>query len=142
MGDGRADLLAAAKTWNRAEETVEEANARIHDGADDLEKRASILAETVCNHFPIDVPPGARIMEVGSGTGYIMEGVNSYLVVRGRAPSVIEGLDIAEHMLAKARRRLGNDPPYAYTHYDGVTIPRPAGVYDLIYSVAALQHVP
>jgi ubiquinone/menaquinone biosynthesis C-methylase UbiE len=81
-------------------------------------------------------------MEVGSGTGYIMEGVNSYLVVRGRAASVIEGIDIAEHMLAKARRGLGNNPPYAYTNYDGVTIPRPAGVYNLIYSVAALQNVP
>jgi ubiquinone/menaquinone biosynthesis C-methylase UbiE len=52
------------------------------------------------------------------------------------------GLDIAPNMLAKARAHLGEQAPYAYLLYDGVNVPLEDQSLDLIYSVAALQHVP
>src|SRR5579872_2266469 len=139
-----SDIQLAAKTWNKEFETIEEANRRIHDRVplDQLDRRADGYAFKVCGLFPIQIPAGAKILEIGSGTGYVMEGVNRYLSAHGVPPGQIDGLDIAEHMLAKARARIGSDKVYNFLHYDGLTIPRPDQSYDLIYSVAALQHVP
>jgi SAM-dependent methyltransferase len=136
----------AAQTWNR-QETLDETNARIHDGADGDEALARRGSSYVNNllfaNFPVAVPSlGADILEVGSGVGWIMQAMNGYLSDCGRAPKRIIGLDIAPNMSAKARQRLGEQPPYQYMIYDGITVPLSNASLDLIYSVACLQHIP
>lgn len=136
----------AAQIWDRIE-SLEETNARIHDGACGtaaLTARAQFYVEKLLfDSFPIAVPLGnADILEIGSGVGWIMQAMNHYLSDHGRRPRRIIGLDIAPNMLAKARQRLGTIPPYDYILYDGIHVPLPDETVDLIYSVAALQHVP
>jgi O-antigen biosynthesis protein len=142
---GMKDLQAAAATWNDPNESLESVNARIHDGVpvDQLEARADRYVQQIFSHFPyVGVPSQARCVEVGSGTGFIMQAMARALADRALAPQSIIGLDIAEHMLARARQRLGSRPPFEFLHYDGINVPLPDQSIDLIYSVAALQHVP
>lgn len=141
----RTDQLAA-QTWDRIE-SLEDTNSRIHDGAAGeaaLQERADrYVASLLFGSFPGAAPQtGADILEIGSGVGWIMQAMNGYLTARGRAPRLIVGLDIAANMLAKARARLGDRRPFEFLHYDGITVPLADDSLDLIYSVAALQHVP
>lgn len=138
-------LTAAAATWNDPNESMESVNARIHDGvqADKLEQRADTYVSTMFELFPyIRLPRKPVCLEIGSGTGYVMEALNRELRRQANPPASISGLDIAENMLAKAKSRLGGKGPFRFLHYDGMTIPLPDASVDFIYRVAALQHVP
>ena len=140
-----SELLAAAATWNNPDESLESVNARIHDGVpvDQLPARADRYVAEIFSQFPyVQVPSQGRCLEVGSGTGFIMEAVARALAERSVTPQAIIGLDIAEHMLARAQQRLGSRPPFEFLHYDGLNVPLPDDSLDLIYSVASLQHVP
>ena len=138
-------LVAAAKTWNNPNESMESVNARIHDGVPEgkLEQRADTYVSTMFELFPyIRLPRKPVCLEIGSGTGYVMEALNRELRRQANPPASIGGLDIAENMLAKAKSRLAGKGPFRFFHYDGMTIPLPDASADFIYSVAALQHVP
>jgi ubiquinone/menaquinone biosynthesis C-methylase UbiE len=140
-----ADLISAAATWNDPNESLESVNARIHDGvpANSLMQRADGYAEAIFTVFRyIRLPHHPCCLEIGSGTGYIMEAMHNALTRRTHRPISITGLDIAENMLAKAELRLGGKGPFRFMHYDGITVPLPDRSLDLIYSVAALQHIP
>jgi len=140
-----ASLLSAARTWDDPAEPIEATNARIHDGVplERLADRADTYVRSIFDQFGrINVRATRRIMEIGSGTGFIMEGVERYLGARGVAPDSIAGLDIAPNMLAKAKSRIGDRRPFEFMLYDGLTIPVANDSVDLVYSVAALQHVP
>lgn len=138
-------LHLAAATWNDPAQPLELTNALIHDGwpLDQLDQRADGYVSSIFEPFPQIRPELVRdVLEIGSGTGYIMQGIDRYLRGKGVSPRSIVGLDIAEHMLAKARQRLGERAPYKFLHYDGVDVPLEPSSFDLIYSVAALQHIP
>jgi SAM-dependent methyltransferase len=139
------DLAAAAAAWNDPDEGLESLSARIHDGVplDQLEPRARRYIHDFFDRFPyVRLGPAPACLEIGSGVGYIMEALKRELVRRGTPPSAITGLDIAEHMLDFARQRIGADPTFRFLHYDGITVPLRDASLDLVYSVAALQHVP
>jgi SAM-dependent methyltransferase len=141
----QSDLVAAAQTWNIRDETLESVNRRIHDGVrlDDLEQRANRYVADIFNLFPYaSLKDDASVMEIGSGTGYIMEALDSYSKSQRIRLQQIIGLDIAEHMIEKAKRRLGERPGLSFIHYDGINVPITDKSFDMIYSVAALQHVP
>jgi ubiquinone/menaquinone biosynthesis C-methylase UbiE len=137
---------AAARTWDQ-ERPIEETSNAIHDGAhsdEELRKRAKILVgDMLFGNFAQAVPErDASILEIGSGLGWIMQGVNEYLSQRSRPPRSVVGLDIAPNMIEQAKRRLGTAAPFGFLLYDGTRVPLPDSSLDLIYSVAALQHVP
>jgi SAM-dependent methyltransferase len=134
----------AAKTWNKADETLQQAEDRIHDGIPDLVGRANARVKQMFDLFPYAFPQQEPIhaMEIGGGVGYIMEAVGRRLDKQNVRDWLLVDLDIAEHMIAKAMTRLGHDPRYQFLHYNGLTVPAPDGAYDFIYSVAALQHIP
>jgi ubiquinone/menaquinone biosynthesis C-methylase UbiE len=139
------DLAAAARVWNDPNESTENVIRRIHDGVpiEQLEARAQSYVGGFFDLFPYARPRnGASIMEVGSGVGYIMEAINRGSRACGVTPGEIIGLDIAEHMLERAKTRLAGNPLFSFLHYDGVRVPLPDRSLDVIYSVAALQHVP
>jgi ectoine hydroxylase-related dioxygenase (phytanoyl-CoA dioxygenase family)/SAM-dependent methyltransferase len=137
-------MHAAFKAWDRAGEPLEATELRIHDGAapEALAKRAEWYIDTLRHLFPWTTPkPGAVVLEVGSGLGYVMEAA-----ARKYDPRRIIGLDVAPSMIEKAKARLRRDgitdPRLEFLLYDGITIPLPDDSVDYIYSVAALQHVP
>ncbi len=144
MADKTA-LQAAALAWNNPNESMESIELRIHDGfpLSELERRGDIYVHGMFAKFPYLQPHNDwQIMEVGSGVGYIMQALARNLEKRKLTGYKIIGLDIAEHMLAKARERIGGDPHYDFLHYDGLTVPRPDASLDFIYSIAAIQHIP
>jgi ectoine hydroxylase-related dioxygenase (phytanoyl-CoA dioxygenase family)/SAM-dependent methyltransferase len=137
-------MHAAFKAWDRAHEPLETTELRIHDGVppDALAERADWYQNTLRQLFPWAVPkPGAVLLEIGSGLGYVMESA-----ARQHAPRRVIGLDVAPSMIEKAKARLLRDgvadPRLEFLLYDGVTIPLPDDAVDYVYSVAALQHVP
>jgi SAM-dependent methyltransferase len=138
------DLRAAASTWNVADEDLASVNARIHGGTalDALDWRADTLAGMIFDQFPYVLPAQiGEILEIGPGTGYIMQGVDRRMRSAGRNYT-ITGVDIAEHMLARARSRLGDRPPFKFVHYDGLRLPFQDRCMDMVYSIQCLQHVP
>jgi SAM-dependent methyltransferase len=139
----RAVLAAASRTWN-IHESLEATNARIHDGAalSDLDARADGYASNVLSLYPAQLPTNGNWLEIGSGTGYIMEAINRALIARNARAASIIGLDVAPSMITKGQRRIGNTPPFSFQHYDGITIPLNDSCLDVIFSVASLQHVP
>ena len=138
-----SDGSSAFKTWDRADESLDAAEGRIHDGVprEMLHVRADSYLDRLGTLFPDAMPrSGAVILEVGSGVGYIMEAAYK----RFQPRSVI-GLDVAPQMAAKARARFVRDQvsmPAEFVIYDGVTVPIQSGSVDFIYSVACLQHIP
>jgi protein-L-isoaspartate O-methyltransferase len=133
----------AFKAWNQAAASLEDVEMRIHDGVprEMLRPRATAYVDSLAAHFPHAMPrPGGRVVEIGSGVGYIMEAAQ-----RRFQPRSLVGVDVAPAMVAKARRRLARDGasiPPRFVVYDGVTIPMRSQSVDLIYSVACLQHIP
>lgn len=142
----REDLQAAA-VWNPINESMDEVSSRIHDGVplDQLHDRAeSYLDRTIFGPCPQAYPkfPGATLLEIGGGVGYIMQAMYKRLLSRSVPPHKITDLDIAPNMIDKAKERLGKESIYEFCLYDGITVPLRDESIDLIYSVAALQHIP
>jgi ubiquinone/menaquinone biosynthesis C-methylase UbiE len=144
----RENLLKAASAWDVEGETLEEVNARIHDGVPEAEliARADKYVNDAFSLFNYIQLAQANVMDIGSGMGFIMEALDRRL-----RPSFqnrrITGLDISATMLDKARQRLAPTPSfqegvYDFAHYDGVTLPFKDNSFDLVFSVASLQHVP
>ena len=134
----------AFETWEARDETLESVEARIHDGAqrEQLHARAASYLNTFERLFPKLTPKkGARLMEIGSGVGYVMEEA-----LQRYKPASIVGLDVAAGMIKHARQRLRRDGVDAraveFVHYDGIDVPLPDASIDYIYSVASLQHAP
>lgn len=144
LSNPKERLHAAFRTWDAGSEPLESIEARIHDGASiaHLRDRAAAYLDILGGMFPEAMPAkGEAIMEIGSGVGYILEEA-----LRRYQPSRMVGLDVAAGMIAKAKERLARDgvdtSRVEFVHYDGVTAPIPDGTFDLIYSVASLQHAP
>jgi ubiquinone/menaquinone biosynthesis C-methylase UbiE len=131
--------------WDRPLEALEITEARIHDGAKDpraLRERGHWYINTLNHLFPYSQPQAnARILEIGSGLGYIMEAAAEQFVTNS-----ITGLDVAPSMIQKASDRLTRDlgagHGFNFAVYDGVKVPFPDETFDYIYSVATLQHIP
>jgi ubiquinone/menaquinone biosynthesis C-methylase UbiE len=134
----------AFRTWEAQNEPLTSVEARIHDGvsSDQLHHRADEYLDTLESLFPGFRPARrSQLMEIGSGVGYILEAAG-----RRYVPSRIVGLDVAAGMIDKAHERLERDgvdtSAIEFVHYDGVTAPLPDDSFDVIYSVASLQHAP
>jgi SAM-dependent methyltransferase len=139
------EIAASTKVWNDPNESLEGVIGRIHDGVpvELLEARGQSYVDQIFDLFPYARPAdGASIMEIGSGVGYIMEAMDKGARARGITLGKIMGLDIAEHMLERAKSRLSGNPIFSFMRYDGLHVPLPDRSLDLIYSVACLQHVP
>ena len=117
----------------------------IHDGVKtekELVERGDGLVKFLFSPFPdLKLENGFVALEIGSGLGYIMEGLERYFRIQGLQVGRIIGLDIAAKMLEKAKARL-SAPPFEFLHYDGVHVPLEDGSLDFVYSVASLQHIP
>jgi ubiquinone/menaquinone biosynthesis C-methylase UbiE len=73
---------------------------------------------------------GRDVLEVGAGTGLIMEGL-------GDAPKTLTGLDISSGMLKKAEKRGFN-----VVQGSATDLPFEDATFDLAYSFKVLAHIP
>ncbi len=128
---------AYATTW-LADESLESISRRIHDGVadEDLMNRARGYRDWLFDTFPAARPGSeTRVMELGSGVGWIMEAVLERFSVRE-----IVGLDISANMVERAQERFSH-PNARFVVYDGFHMPFEDGYLGTIYSVAAMQHI-
>jgi ubiquinone/menaquinone biosynthesis C-methylase UbiE len=131
-----AALDAAARAWDVTKEALDDVTRRIHDGVPlaELQSRADYNANMVLSF--VEGSP-SRALEIGPGVGMILEAVAARL-----PESQFFGLDISPSMAEMARARVPASVNASFHTYDGVTMPFPDAHFDLIYSVAALQHIP
>lgn len=134
----QTSLFGYSATW-LVEESLDSLNRRIHDSAplDQLLERANQYRDWMFNTIPEAAPPpGARVMELGSGVGWIMQAMLDAF------PTVTElvGLDISPNMIRRAQERFQH-PAARFQLYDGLSIPFRDDYFDLVYSVAAIQHI-
>jgi ubiquinone/menaquinone biosynthesis C-methylase UbiE len=98
--------------------------------------RARGYRSLVFDTYPQARPrPDARVMELGSGVGWIMEAVIERFPLQE-----IVGLDISANMITRAQERFSH-PSARFVLYDGFHLPFPDRYFDVVYSVAAAQHI-
>ena len=86
-----------------------------------------------------DLPPQARILELGCGPGYLWHG-NLERLPRGWQ---IVLSDLSPGMIAQAQQRLPRAPGrFFYVVHDAQKLPYPAGSFDAVVANHMLYHVP
>jgi ubiquinone/menaquinone biosynthesis C-methylase UbiE len=137
QGESDAAAVGYATTW-QVEESLDELNLRIHDGVplEELANRGRGYRDWLFSSFPDAQPAqGAKVLELGSGVGWIMEAMLERFDVAD-----VTGLDVSENMIRRAQERF-SDPKAKFVLYDGLAMPFPDGEFDTVYSVAAMQHI-
>ena len=81
--------------------------------------------QVLCQRFCQLLPQGARVLDVGSGDGWLAR-----LIMTERPDLVITGIDV----LVRDRTHIPVAP------FDGVTIPHAAGSFDAVLFVDVLHH--
>lgn len=84
----------------------------------------------------LDVPAGARWLDVGCGTGAL-----TAAVLRRGAPSDVCGVDRSDGFVAHARREM-TDPRARFSVGDARALPFPTGRFDAVVSGLVLNFVP
>jgi len=106
-----------------------------HAGTYDRYARAQQrLADELLERVPGLVGPGAAILELGCGTGYVTE----RLADRFPAARIV-GIDLAERMVAATARRIGRRATIELIVGDAEQHPWPEGAFDAIVSSSTIQ---
>ncbi|WP_237216639.1 class I SAM-dependent methyltransferase [Falsiroseomonas oryziterrae] len=84
----------------------------------------------------LGVPPGARWLDVGCGTGALTEAI-----LETEAPAAVTGVEPSAAFLAFAQRRV-TDPRVTFRPGDAQALPVPDGAFDAVVSGLVLNFVP
>jgi SAM-dependent methyltransferase len=85
----------------------------------------------------VDLPPDARVLEIGCGTGAIARA----LAARPGIAEVV-GVDPSAGLLAGARTLSGHRPTLSFVEADGRDLPMPSDRFDLVVAHTVLSHLP
>lgn len=108
--------------------------------ADVLEKRgADVQQQAMRRAFlaEVPIPDGARVLDVGCGTGVLTR----MLAARGAVASVV-GVDTAPRLLAKARDAAADMPRIEFREGDARSLPFADAVFHIVTFDSVLSHVP
>jgi SAM-dependent methyltransferase len=79
--------------------------------------------------------PDARVLDVGCGTGRVMEHLSPWC-------QEVHGIDISGRMVDEGRKRLAHLPNVHFHHGNGYDLAGfEDGSFDVVYSIVALQHM-
>ena len=106
----------------------------IHGTEPDEQERLAALNRMTNAAFIrfLDVAPGARVLEVGSGLGLLAVEVAS-----AAAGVRVDGVEVSPHQIAAAAA----NPRVTYHQGDAHTLDFPEAVFDLVYARYLLEHV-
>jgi SAM-dependent methyltransferase len=99
-----------------------------HDiGLKHLKSIRSFELQTVMAVVRQHAPPGARILDIGAGTGWQAQ-------IIAEAGYAVEAIDLPTSVYV-------NDRVFPIRDFDGCRIPFPAATFDVVYSSNVLEHV-
>jgi ubiquinone/menaquinone biosynthesis C-methylase UbiE len=82
-----------------------------------------------------NLPQDAAVADVGTGTGFVLQGLV------GKAGSLV-GFDESPEMLEIARQRFVDRPEARFEQTDGQTLPAEDGTFDAVFANMYLHHAP
>jgi SAM-dependent methyltransferase len=112
--------------------------AEVWENAESLERYVGRWSRLVAREFIawLQVPPGSRWLDVGSGSGALTE-----TVLAEAEPESIEGVDTSEAFVAYAASRV-TDPRASFAVADAQALDRPDAAYDAVASSLVLNFLP
>ncbi|GMG83334.1 hypothetical protein LNKW23_25470 [Paralimibaculum aggregatum] len=110
----------------RAAERLE----RVYSGADIVAQRADTLRR-------LALRPGERVLDIGSGPGFLAEAMAGVVGSGGR----VRGIDISETLLARASAR-ATVPWLSYGRGDAQALDEADGAYDVVVSTQVAEYLP
>lgn len=81
------------------------------------------------------LPLDADVADVGTGTGFVLQGL------AGKTGTLV-GFDESQEMLAVARQRFANYPQVHFQQTNGQTIPAESSSFDAVFANMFLHHAP
>ena len=121
-------------TIEQADESVQERLADVLElRAGDLQQRA--MLEDYLNDLPL--PAGARILEIGCGTGAVARTLVTKLAARE-----VVGIDPGPLFIEQARRRAGGIDRLTFVIGDGPDLPFEDDSFDAVVCHTTLCHIP
>ena len=82
-----------------------------------------------------DLPQDAAVADVGTGTGFVLQGL------LGKAKSLV-GFDESPEMLEVAQQRFTGSPEVHFEQTNGRTLPTPDDSFDAVFANMYLHHAP
>jgi len=83
----------------------------------------------------LDIKPGSRVLDIGTGTGVFLP----FIVSEAGQNGHITAMDLAEEMLSQAREKNFNGH-IAYLQADAACIPLRAGLFDVVVGYSSFPH--
>jgi ubiquinone/menaquinone biosynthesis C-methylase UbiE len=107
----------------------------IHGTAAEEQERLKVLNRLTNPAFVefLDVAPGGRVLEVGSGLGLLAQDVAGTT-----KPSLVVGVELSSEQLAGAPRPSGR---LAFVQADAHRLPFASGTFEVVYTRYLLEHV-
>jgi len=85
----------------------------------------------------LDPKPGERVLDVGSGPGFLAGAIATAVESRG----AVHGVDISEPLLAVARTHCAHQPWVEFHRADATQLPFPGQNFDAVISTQVLEYV-
>ncbi len=85
----------------------------------------------------LDPRPGERVLDVGSGPGFLAGAIAAAVESRG----AVHGIDISEPLLAVARAHCAHQPWVEFHQADATQLPFPQQSFDAVMSTQVLEYV-
>ena len=132
-GCGYADGIPDQRAFDRYYREMSKYEYHQRDGAESEfdKRRLALIADIIAPHVP---HAGARILDIGCGTGVLLQRA------LGADPSrCAMGVDVTHNMLLRARARLA--PQVALVEASADALPMRAASVDLVVSTSALHYM-
>jgi SAM-dependent methyltransferase len=112
--------------------------SEVWDNAERLERYVGRWSRLVARELVawLDVPAGARWLDVGCGSGALTEAVLAHA-----EPGAVEGVDTSEAFVAYAAGRV-TDPRASFSVADAQALDRPDASFDVVASSLVLNFLP